>query len=505
MSRTTNSLRNAAVSTGGQILNSLLKFACRTVFIYTLGKEYLGISSLYTNVLTILSLSELGFSTAVTYSLYEPLAKGDRETVRSLMAFFRKVYRIVGLTVLLLGLCLMPFLPRLMTGVTDKVNIYHYYLIYLAQPVISYLFFAYKAVMLSADQKGYISGTVSIFCNLALNLMKILVLVVWRSFFLYTAVAIVTQIAQNIIVSVLVDRRYPYLKKPAKPLASERKKDLYHRVYATFLQKISITVTNATDNLVISAFVGMVAVGLYNNYYLIISTVRSFLSGIFGAMTASLGNLFVTESKERSAFVFRSLNMGGNLLAAICSVCFLVLFQPFILLWAGEEYLLDRFTMWTIVLNFATIYLQSMVQIYRDATGLTVVGKYRSVINAALNLIISVILVKPLGMAGVFLGSVIARLAVNWWFDAWVLHRKGFGCSPVGYYLRYLLSLALIVLSYVLVETLCGGLPEATWANLIIRAVLSVAVTGGLYLAIYGRSEEMKYLVEKGKTYLARK
>ena len=200
MSRTTKSLRNAAVSTGGQILNSLLKFACRTVFIYTLGKDYLGISSLYTNVLTILSLSELGFSTAVTYSLYEPLAKGDREMTRSLMAFFRKVYRIVGLTVLLLGLCLMPFLPRLMTGVTDKVNIYHYYLIYLAQPVISYLFFAYKAVMLSADQKGYISGTVSIFCNLALNLMKILVLVVWRSFFLYTAVAIVTQIAQNIIV-----------------------------------------------------------------------------------------------------------------------------------------------------------------------------------------------------------------------------------------------------------------------------------------------------------------
>ena len=175
MNRTKNSLRNAAVSTAGQIVNGLLRFVCRTVFIYTLGKEYLGISSLYTNVLTILSLSELGFSAAVTYSLYEPLATGDEESIRSLMAFFRKVYRLVGLAVLALGLCLMPFLPHLMTGVTDKVNIYHYYLLYLAQPVISYLFFAYKAVLLSADQKGYLSGAISIFCNIALNLAKVLV------------------------------------------------------------------------------------------------------------------------------------------------------------------------------------------------------------------------------------------------------------------------------------------------------------------------------------------
>jgi O-antigen/teichoic acid export membrane protein len=325
-----------------------------------------------------------------------------------------------------------------------------------------------------------------------------LVLLLWRSFFIYTALAIVVQIIQNVIVAALVDKKYPYLKRPATPLKPEKKKDLYHRVYATFLQKVSITVTNATDNLVISAFVGMIAVGLYNNYYLIVSTVRGFLSGVFGAMTASLGNLFVTDGKERSAFIFRSLNLAGNILTAICSVCFLVLFQPFIILWAGEDYLLDMFTVWTIVLNFTTIYLQSMVQIYRDATGLTVVGKYRSVINAAMNLVVSLILVKPLGMAGVFLGSVIARLTVNWWFDAWVLHRKGFGCSPAGYYLRYLLSLVLIVAAYLLTETLCRGLSEATWLNLIVKAAVSVGVTGGLYLAVYGRSKEMRYLVEKG-------
>lgn len=161
MSRTTNSLRNASAAIGGQLLNNLLRFVCRTVFIHTLGREYLGISSLYTNVLTILSITELGFSTAVTYSLYEPLAKDDRPAVRAIMAFFRKAYRAVGLAVLLLGLALMPFLPHLMTGVTDKVNIYQYYLLYLAETVVSYLFFAYKSTLLIADQKKYAAELVS--------------------------------------------------------------------------------------------------------------------------------------------------------------------------------------------------------------------------------------------------------------------------------------------------------------------------------------------------------
>lgn len=500
MSRTTNSFRNAGTAMGSQLMTNLLQFVCKTVFIYTLGKEYLGISSLYTNVLTILSITELGFSTVITYSLYLPLTKGDRAEIRSLMAFFKRVYRVVGLVVLVLGLALMPFLPRLMTGVTDKVDIYQYYLLYLIQSVVSYLFFAYKSVILIADQKKYVTDLVAVACKVCVCLLQILVLLVWKSFLAYTVLGILTSVAQNIVTGFLVDRRYPYLREKAEPLSGERRRELYKQVYATFLQKISTAVGTATDNLIISACVNITAVGLYSNYSIIVNAVQSVLGSLFRGMTASVGNLYVTETKERSAFVFRALNLANSYLVCVCSVCFLVLFQPFVTLWVGTDYLLDDWTVVVIVLNFATNYLQTVVLSYRDATGLFVVGKYRSVVNAAMNLGISLVLVRPFGMTGVFLGSIISRLATNWWFDAWVLHRRGFGVSPAGYYVACGVCLTVAAMSAWVTEYMFRA-AGAGWLTLIGRGLCGVAVATLAYGILYGRSREMAYLVQRIKKF----
>lgn len=498
MSRTSNSLRNAAGSLAQQLVTALLRFACRTAFIHTLGQEFLGISSLYTNVITILNITELGFSTVITYSLYEPLAKGDRDTVRALMAHFKKVYRLIGLAVLVLGLGLMPFLPNLMTGVTDKVNIYHYYLLYLAQTVVSYLFFAYKSVLLIADQKKYLVDLAATVCHTAVCVAQIAALLLFRSFLAYTVLGIAQGVAQNIAAAVLTDRRYPYLKEVPRKLTGGERKSLYAGVYAMFLQKISTAVGTATDNLIISAFVSVAAVGLYNNYYLIVSTVQNLLGNGFRAITASLGNLHATESKEKSGLVFRSLNLANSFLVCLCGVCFLTMFQPFITLWAGEGYLLDNMTVVIIVLNFATNYLQNVVQIFRSATGLFVVGKYRSVANAALNLGLSLVFVRRWGMAGVFLGSIVSRLLTVWWYDGWVLCRRGFGISPWGYYGSCALSLAVMFASAWASRMLCGTLAVSWWAMLASGAV-GAAVCAAVYTLLFSRSQEAWYLAGQGK------
>lgn len=499
MSRTSNSLRNAGGSMLNQLVTALLRFACRTAFIHTLGQEFLGISGLYTNVITILSITELGFSTVITHSLYEPLAKEDWDSVRSLMALYKKVYRLVGLAVLVLGLALMPFLPRLMTGVTDKVNIYHYYLLYLAQTVVSYLFFAYKSALLIADQKKYLVDLAAAVCHTAVCIAQIAVLVLLRSFLVYTVLGIAQGIVQNIAVAVLTDRRYPCLKEAAKPLSRERKKPLFHGVYAMFLQKISTAVGTATDNLIISAWVSVTAVGLYSNYALIVSTVQSVLGNLFRSLTASLGNLNVTEGKQRSALVFRSLNLANSYLVCLCGVCFLTMLRPFITLWAGESYLLDDVTVGIIVLNFATNYLQNVVQIYRTATGLYVVGKYRSVINAALNLGLSLLLVRPWGMAGVFLGSIVSRLVTVWWFDGWVICRKGLGISPWGYYGSCALSILVMLASAGIVRLLPLA-PEASWMTLILRGAAGAAVCTAAYGLFFSGSESLRYLTEQARS-----
>lgn len=494
MSRAKNSLRNAGASFAGQLISALLRFACRTAFLYTLGAEYLGIPALYTNVITLLSVSELGFSTVITFHLYQPLAKGDHATVRALMQFYRKVYRVVGLVVLLLGLCLMPILPRLMTGVTDQVNIYLYYLIYLAQTVVSYLFFAYKSVLLVADQKKYLVDLTFCLVQVLFCGLQIGALVLFRSFLAYTLLSVAATAMQNVAAAALTARRYPWLRGEAAPLDATAKRSLFKAAYAMFLQRISVVIGTATDNLIISAFISNLAVGLYSNYSMVVSTVQVIISNAVRALTASLGDLYAAGHQARSYQVFRTLQLALCWLLTVCTTGFLVLFRPFIILWAGESYLLDPFTTAIIAFNFLTNFLQLVVLMYRDATGLFVVGKYRSVANAVLNLGLSLLLVRPWGMAGVFLASILSRLATNWWFDAYVLFRRGFDRSPLWYYGQCILSAAAAALCAGAVCALCAGLPEASWACLLLRAALCVGLPTAVYGLLFGRSAEVQEL-----------
>lgn len=505
MSRTSNSLRNAGAAIGGQLLNNLLRFACRTVFLYTLGQEYLGISGLYSNVITILSVSELGFSTAVTYSLYEPLSTGDQGVIRAIMGFYRNAYRIIAMIVLGLGLLLMPALPHLMTGVTDKVNIYHYYLLYLAETVVSYLFFSYKSVLLIADQKKYKVDVISYICQVATNVVQMVILVVWRSFLWYTVMFIINGVVTNIVTALVVNRRYPYLRGKAPKLDPEKRKAILNRVYATGLNKLSVTVGTSGGSLIISSFVSVLAAGIYSNYSMIVQIFQKLLSGIFAAMTSSLGNLYATESRERNVFMFRSLNLMNNLLVTVCSVCFLVLFQPFIALWAGEEYLFSYGIVIAIVLNFATNYLQNVVQIYREACGIFVRGKYRPVFTAALNLGLSILLVQKMGIAGVFCGAILSRMVTAWWFDAWLLHRVAFGVSPARYFAECGLTLGLTAGCTLIVKLLFRSVAEPGWIVLIAMGLVSAALVCAAYLAIYGRSPEFAYWKDKARELLPNK
>ena len=502
MSRTSNSLRNMGSAVGGQMLNNLLRFACRTVFLHTLGQEFLGISSLYSNVISILNISELGLSTAITYSLYKPLADNDVEAVRSIMSFFLSAYRVISLLVLAVGLALMPALPHLMTGVTDKVNIYHYYLLYLAETVVSYQFFSYKSVLLIANQKKYVVDMVMYGCQIVMNLLQMAVLIIWRSFLAYTVLFIINNIVFNCITALLVDRRYPWLRGKAKKLSRKERKKILVRIYATGLNKVSVAVGTSTDNLVISSWVSVVAVGLYSNYSMVVQIFQKLLSSIFQAVGSSLGNLYATESPERNAQMFRCLNLFNNYLITLCSVCFLVMFQPFVRLWAGKEYVLGYGVVISIVLNFATNYLQNVVQIYREACGTFVRGKYRPLATAVINLVVSIILVQHFGISGVLWGSIISRMITTWWFDAWLLHRVGFGVSPAHYFVQCGATLGLIAACAFGVILIFKNLTDPGWLMLIVMGLVSALVVSLVYLLFYGRTPEFAYLKAKGLSFV---
>lgn len=506
MGRTYNSLRNIKFNLIGQLANNILKFVCRTVFIYILGEEYLGISSLYTNILLLLSVSELGFSSAVTYSLYRPLAEGDQDKICSIMQFYRKAYRIIGFVILGLGICLIPFLPTLMNGTTDKVNIYVYYVLFLAQSVLSYFFFAYKQTLLLADQKKYLVDLVVYAVNVTTNILQILILIFRKSFWEYTLVAVLSSVVSNLILSGIVDKRYSYLKRKAETLPKVEVNKIFSQVYAMFLYRICNIVGVATDNLIISSNIGVFMVGLYDNYAMIVNVIQEILSSVLHAFTGSLGNLYVLESDKKNAFIFRCLNMVNLWFIIFSSVSFLVLFQPFISFWIGESYTLDYVVVFIIVMNFATNHMQGVVQIFKDTTGLFRRGKYRPVATVILNLGISLILVRYMGIAGVFLGSIISRMCTTWWYDAWLIHRHAFHESPIAFYWECILSAILIVLLTGVIQSICiaTNLPTS-WIGIIIRGILCLGIVNIFLLIKNRKTEEFAFLVEKVKQMLKNK
>lgn len=506
MSRTYNSLRNVKINLIGQILNNICKFVCRTVFIYVLGEEYLGISSLYTNILLLLSVSELGFSSAVAYSLYRPIAEGNSKKISSIMHFYKNAYRIIGLVILVFGICLIPFLPVLMNGTTDKVNIYFYYILYLGQTVISYFFFSYKQTLLLADQKKYLVDFVTYGGLAATNLIQILVLLIRKSFFEYTLVKIISTIFINLLIALVVDKKYPYIKEKTEKLSKIEIKKIFSQVYAQFLYKVCNIVGTATDNLIISSNIGVYMVGLYDNYAMIVNVVQELLANVLQAFTGSLGNLFVVEDDKKNELVFRSLNLLNLWFITFASVCFLVLFQPFITIWIGESFTLEYLVVYIIVMNFATNYMQAVVQIYKDTTGMFLRGKYRPVATVILNLVISLILVKKMGIAGVFLGSIISRLCTTWWYDAWLIHKYVFHKKPIGFYLDCIISAVVITVLTAIIQKICLWLHlSSTLFSLMLRLILCIIVVNVFLYFLYGKREEFHYVMDKVKNMIMSK
>lgn len=499
--RTVNSLKNIITGVSGQLLMIILQFASRTVFIYILGIEYLGISGLFTNILQVLNMTELGIGTAIVYSLYKPLAENDTKKVLVILGFLKKAYFIVGLVIAGLGLVLMPFLPYIIKDTNDLVNINVIYLLYLLQSVLSYWFFAYKTLLLQADQKKYIANSVRYLITVLTVLAQIVILIWLKSFMIYIVIGIIFNVIINFVISRKVDKLYPYINKPNKEefLSENERRQIFKNLFGVSVYKINSVVLRSTDSIVISSFIGIATVGIYSNYQLIVSTLITLAKMIFSSFTASVGNLFVLESKGKNIFIFRCLSFVGFWLYGFCAICLWILFNPFITLWVGSEYLLEKYIVLAIVINFLMDGYQQVVISYKDACGLFWQGKYRPVATAILNIIISIVLAPRMGVAGVLLGTIISRFLTTWWFEPWMVHKYAFDTSSKSYFFRYMGFSFLIVITAAVVQVASLPFSDNTWLNFILKMVLCCLIPNGVFFILFRKTEEYRYLLKSSK------
>lgn len=503
-SRVKNSLYNISTGLGYQIMVMIVGFVSRTIFIYCLGKTYLGVSGLFSNVLSLLSFAELGIGQAIIFSLYKPIAQGDEERMLSLMTLFGKVYRVLFFVVLGLGLCLMPFLPYFINDYNSIPELNIIYLMYVVSSASSYLF-VYKSTFLTACQKNYI---VTIYCSLfyiATTVLQISSLLVFESFLVYLTIQIVSGILQNIFVAYKVDKTFPFLKrKDAKALEKEDLKKIKKDVYALVLYKIGAISLNSTDNILISKFVGIIAVGLYSNYLLITASVSSFLGTIFANLTASIGHLNASESDTRKYFMFRVISFTTFWLYSFVGICIYVLINPFIgNCWLGESFLLDKNCVFIICLNLYIVAMLYTPAQFRQTMGLFVQGKYRPVISAVVNIIVSIILGKYYGLAGILWGTAITRITTNGWYDPFLVYRR-LGISPWRYYTDYLLKLIVIFATGALFVYLYSFLNIDNFFKWALSAIGVAIGINAIYIIIYRKTEEYKYLKDIALSLLSK-
>ena len=495
-SRVQNSILNMISGFGYRIFIMLTAFVVRTVFIHCLDEVYLGVNGLYSNILNMLSLAELGFGTAMVYSMYSPLAEKDYNKIRQLMKLYKRVYSIIGTVVLLIGLALVPFLPVLIKDQPDIEGLTFYYVLFLLNSVFSYWFFAYRNSLLQADQKAYIISNYSTLFNLIRSTLQIILLLVFHSFTIYLVTQILCTIVQNIVLAYKVKEKYPVFGKGEDDeLPKKEKRKIFRDVKALMLSKVSFVVLNSTDNIIISAFVGLKWVGLLSNFVMITDAVTGIITQITAAMQASLGNYFVKESKEEGYTLFKRVDFLNYWLYGFSAIALFTLLNPFVAIWLGEKFTLNTGIIAALASNFFVAGLMNTLWTFRSTLGLFTQGLYRPIIVAALNVVLSIALSYPWGAAGVLAATSISRLCVNLWYDPMVLHKYGFNKPLKPFLFKYLRRIVLLVAMGFIMQQISDFIfaEGIGYGNFMVMVILTALIPNLIFLLLYFRTEEFKY------------
>ena len=508
-SRSKNSIRNIIVAVSIAVVTMMASFVRRSVFAKMIAAEYLGLNGLFSNILGYLSLTELGIGGAITYALYKPIKDNDEEKIKSIMSEYQRMYRIVAAAILFLGLIIMPFINHFIKG-SAVPHLKLYFLIYLACQVINTLFYC-KRTLIICNQKEYILSFVTGAFHLLTVVVQICILVIYRSYWGYLIALLGFAIIENIFVVHMADRLYPILRdKNVAPLSSEESASLRKNIKALFLQRIGTILSCSTDSILISKYVGLVLGGLYSNYLLITDTVNKFLLKLFSAITASVGNLLTGESDEYSEEVFYHILFLNDWICGVISICMICLYQPFIRAWLGTGFLLSDSIVYLTVAAFYIGASRLPLIIFKEAAGVYVRDRYKSLIEGIVNLVFSLILVQKYGICGVIAGTIIAELSIAVWVEAKAFFNVRFNKGIKNYFiiqLKYLvINLSLMFVCLMICNFATSGLDEnQNIMNIVVRLLACLSVPNVVYLAMFHKKKDFRYFVNMLKSIYIQK
>lgn len=503
-SRTKNSALSLVTGIGGQLLNEVLRFVTRTVFIYTLGKMFLGINGLFSEIMIMLSLTNLGVGTAIIYRLYKPIAENDEHQVRVLLKFYKKAYQAIGVVILVLGLCLLPFLEVLIKDYdrlgSIGLNAEVVYLLFLGQSVVSYFFFAYRNCVFAADQKQYLVNGVNMITSIVTAVVQIAVLYLWHDFIIYLLVGIIDGILKNVVIAIMTYRQYPnYFTKEVDSLPREEVKLMFKDCGALLVYRMSIVISKSTGNLILSTFIGLAIVGLYSNYVMLYAATTMLISQILGAIKGSLGNLYATATNESKYFFFEVTNFATIIIAGTIGVIIALCTDELVDAWIGNDYVLSQPFSILMGVEVLTFGMQTNLGQVRNVAGLFRQMWIRPVISMLVTLVSTIVFVQYIEIYAIPLGIILGRMVI-FAADPIILHRIGFkNVKPATVYytrnIKYILVITLIgIVDYYLCQFV---MPSHGWLSVITHIVLCGLTVPPAFVIIFRKSPECSYLINK--------
>ncbi len=495
-SRTEYSLLNIIAGLGGYVANTVLGFICRMVFVRCLSESYLGINGFLTNFLSMLSLAELGIGSAIIYALYKPIAENDEEKISALMHVYRIAYYIIGIIVAVAGICMMPLLGIIVGDTSGiKESIYLIYGIYLFNTASSY-FFSYQGSLITAFQRNYIVVGTSYVITCLQSVFQIIFLLIFNSYMPYLVIQTIGTQAYNIIITVWTHKDYPYISnKNVTPLSKVEKKHLFKNIKSVTVYKLSGILVNNTDNLVLTYFNGLGITGLASNYTLLTNTLDTLVKQVFNAVTASVGNLNASDSKEKQYSFFKALNLANFWLYGWAAIGVAFVSSDLVKLLFGDTYVMSPEIPFILAVNLYMVGMQNAIWTYKNTKGMFKYGQYILLVTATLNVIGDIIFGLLFGVFGIYFATAIARLVTNTWYEPYVVFKFAFGLNPVIYLKKYLQYLFILILSGLCCDILCAAITTHIIISVIAKLFICSIIPNLFFFIAFHKTEEMHYIV----------
>lgn len=494
--RMQKSVKNIFISIISNVLNILIGLIAQAIFLKTLGEEYLGLNGILSNTLSILAIAELGLSSAIIYKLYKPVAEKDYKQIIALMQFYKKTYYKIILTMIIIIFAIAPFLPKIVGNLSEvKENLFLIYSLFSLDIIISYLL-AYKKSILYADQNEYLTSIVHICYLFLMNVLQIIFLLITRNYIIYLVIKIISRIFENVVIYFLVKKKYPFLnKKDTVKINADVKNDITKNMRALFSHKLSGFIVNGTDTILISYFLGgAVIVGYYSNYALVISAVTTVFNQVFVSLTYSIGNLLTEDNTKKNYLYFKRIQFLNFWLFTFAATCIFCMMESFINIWIGKEYILPRIVLIVLVINFFMQGMRRTFMSFKEAAGIFYVDRYVPILEAIVNIISSIILLKIFGLSGVFMGTIISTLVV------YLISYPEYVYIPLfkQKYFQYIIGAIKYIIAAFIVTTITYFITSYIktanpFFNLLLITISSFTISNFLLFLLFIRNDEFRY------------